>query len=90
MTVRQTSKAAYESCPTINQQHDVLQALRVLGESCIADIAETLGWQRSTVSGRMNELKGVGKIVFVGKRKSHTTNILSEFWRSTEYQPSLF
>ena len=90
MTVRQTSKAAYENLATTNQMQDVLQALRVLGESCIADIAESLDWQRSTVSGRLNDLKKLGRIRFVGKRKSHTTNITSEFWRSTEYQQQLF
>ena len=90
MNVRQTSINAYHALDLTDQQADILQALRVIGESCIADIAHNLGWERSTVSGRMNELKELGKIVFVGKRKSKTTNITSEFWRSREFQKILF
>jgi DNA-binding MarR family transcriptional regulator len=55
--VTQTSIDAYYSINLTEQQKEVLTAIRVLGETCIADVATYLGWERSTVSGRMNDLK---------------------------------
>lgn len=79
--VTETSIDAYHGLNLSCQQREVVAALRTLGESCIADIAAHLGWQKSTVAGRMNELKARGQIVFVGKRKSGMTGIASEFWK---------
>jgi len=90
--VRRTSIDAYRGLGKhLNeQQKQVLRALRELGESCIADIAEYLGWQRSTVAGRMNELKRKGLLEFAGKYKSRTTGITCEFWKARPYQETLF
>ncbi len=90
MAVTQTSIDAYYSINLTEQQKEVLTAIRVLGETCIADVATYLGWERSTVSGRMNDLKKANAIVFVGKRKSERTGITSEFWRAREFKTSLF
>jgi DNA-binding MarR family transcriptional regulator len=88
--VTQTSIDAYYSINLTEQQKEVLTAIRVLGETCIADVAAYLGWERSTVSGRMNDLKKQNLLIFAGKRKSETTGITSEFWRVREFKTSLF
>ncbi len=89
--VAQTSIQAYHGIENLNEQErEVLTAIKVLGESCIADIAAYLNWQKSTVSARMNELKKIGAIVFVGKKKSETTGIMSEFYRPIEFKETLF
>ena len=79
--VRRTSIDTYYSLDFTNQQKQIMAALSKLDESCIADIAEHLGWQRSTVSGRLNDLKKLSVVVCVGKRQSKTTGINSEHWR---------
>ena len=42
------------------------------------------------VSGRLNDLKKAGEIVFVEKRPSRTTGKLSEFWRVKQFNENLF
>ena len=79
--VRGTSIDAYYSLDFTTQQKEIVSALIYLHESCIADIATYLGWQRSTVSGRLNDLKKLGVLECVGKKNSNTTGISSEFWR---------
>ncbi len=88
--VAETSIRAYRSQDFTSLQDAVLQALKELGESCIADVAAYLNLERSTVAARLNELKKAGALVFVGKRKSETTGITSEFWRAREFKTSLF
>ena len=89
--VAETSIEAYHSQPLNDQQREIVKALKVLGESCIADIASYLGWERSTVSGRLNDLKQqTNKLFFVGKKKSKTTGVNSEFWRLRIFQERLF
>ena len=89
--VRQTSVEAYHDIDNLNEQErEVLTAIKVLGESCIADVAAYLNWEKSTVAARMNALKKVKAIVFLGKRKSNTTEIMSEFWRAKFFQETLF
>ena len=96
--VRQTSIEAYHSQDLTGQRREVYQALQVLGTSCIADIAAYLNMERSTVSGRLNELKhhkdknGEEKplVICVGKRPSQRTGVNSEHWRVKQYQTSLF
>lgn len=78
--VTATSIEQYHNVPTTDQQRHILMALDVLHVSCIADIAKYLGWERSTVSGRMNELKKLGLVSFVGKFKSKHTGVMSEHW----------
>ena len=88
--VAQTSIDAYHQLNLTDQQQEVLTAIKVLGESCIADVAAYLGWEKSTVGGRMNELKKADTLTFVGKRKSETTGITSEFWRAKFFKETLF
>ena len=88
--VRQTSIEAYRQLPLTDQQQDIILVLRTLGKSCIADIAEQMKMQRSTVAGRMNELKKIGAIEFVDKKRSLTTGIMSEFWKIKEFKETLF
>lgn len=97
--VRPTSINAYRELNLNEQEAEVLTAIRVLGASCIADVAAYLGgWQRSTVSARMNKLKPPdekhpdrkGLLVFVGERPSETTGITSEFWRARNSNTTLF
>lgn len=68
----------------------VLDVIQLLGESCISDIASYLNWERSTVSGRMNDLKKANLLIFTEKRKSKTTGINSEFFRIRDFQETLF
>jgi len=88
--VRQTSIDAYHGHDFTTQQKQVLQAIKALHETCIADVAAFLGWERSTVSGRMNDLKKADAIVCVGKRKSRKTGINSEHWRAKQFEECLF
>jgi len=90
MPVRETSISAYHSQDFSRLQQEVISALRVLGESCIADVAAYLNIERSTAAARMNELQHLGKIVFVNKRKSNRTGITSEFWRLAEHKETFF
>ena len=55
----------------LSRQHStVLEAIRALGnDATIAEVANYLDWEKSTVSGRMNELrKEQGLLLFNGKR----------------------
>jgi len=88
--VTQTSIAAYYDLDLSNQERIVLSALKVLGSSCIADLAAYLHWERSTVSGRLNGLKQKDAIVLVGKKPSKRTGVTSEFWRPKLFSESLF
>ena len=88
--VKKTSIDAYHSLDLNRQQKDVLSSLRVLGESCIADLAEFMNWQKSTVAARMNELRKLDILVFAGKRKSGTTGITCEFYWAKDNKEGLF
>jgi hypothetical protein len=48
---------------------------------CIADLAEELNLERSTVAARFNELKHHGAIAYAGKAKSRTTGVMAMMWR---------
>lgn len=78
--VTDTSIDTYHDLDLTNQQRQVLGSLRILGCSCISDLAAFMGWQRSTVSGRMNDLKKAGLLLYAGKFKSKSTGITSQFW----------
>ncbi len=79
--VAQTSIDCYRRLNLSPQHIEIMKAFWALGKSCIADVATYLGWQRSTVSGRMNELKEKDLLLWAGKQKSNTTKIMSEFFR---------
>ena len=87
--VTQTSIEAYYKLNLTSQQKAIMEVLAWRGPSCIADVAKILGWDKSTVSGRMNELKGVA-IVMAGKQPSKSTGIMSEHWKIRERQETLF
>ena len=91
--VRETSREHYLSedfgAQQPKQQQQVIDAIYNLGSACIADVAQYLNLDRSTVAARFHELKpltdqnpnGLGLIEFVEKRKSKTTGVVSEHWR---------
>ena len=88
MTVRDTSKAAFELIDRGNQHKQVLAAIDELGRTCIADVASHLCWQRSTVAARMNELAQLGETELVTgadgrpvKWKSHATGVAALHYR---------
>lgn len=88
MTVRDTSKAAFELVDRGTQHKQVLSAIDELGRSCIADVAAHLCWQRSTVAARINELAALGDIELVTderggpvKWKSDTTGVAALHYR---------
>ena len=87
--VTETSIDAYHRLDLNEQEKQVLAAIRTLKESCIADVATYLGFERSTVSGRMNDLKKAGLLIFVGKQQSDTTGVTSEFWRIRRFRETL-
>lgn len=78
-----TSLAHYRTLDTSSQCAEILRYLRKISPEsiCIADLAKVLGWERSTVSGRFNELKHDGKLEYDGKKKSITTGITAKHWR---------
>ena len=79
--VRETSRAAYEKLDINRQQRLIMEALWDMGEGCIADVAAYLKWERSTVSARLNELYGMGKIDETGKRPSKRTGVSGMHYR---------
>jgi len=88
--VTETSIGAFYGQDLEPMEAEVLSAIRTLGVTCIADCAAYLNMERSTVAARMNSLKHFGLIVFVGRRKSERTGILSEFYRVKENKETLF
>lgn len=48
---------------------------------CIADLAEELNLERSTVAARLNELKHYGEIAYAGKEKSRATGVMAMQWQ---------
>ena len=68
---------------TSGQCARILSHLRKISPDsvCIADLADYLDWDKSTVSARLNELKHGGKIDYAGKMPSAKTGIKSMHWR---------
>jgi hypothetical protein len=81
MTSIEQYYAMRESGQLTDQQRVIMGAIRKNELLCIADCAKLLGWEKSTVAGRFNELKELGKIIYIGKMKSTSTGITSEFWK---------
>lgn len=96
--VTQTSREAYQQLDLSHQQQEIIDALVMLEESCIADLAAYLNWERSTVAARLYELKPptiehpdrLGRIVSVGIKPSNRTGIRSEHWRVKHFSDGLF
>lgn len=84
--VAQTSIEHYKKPETQEQfetdTQKVLRAIRVMGNACISEIAYYLRMDKSSVSGRLNELKAAGKVVEADKRRSKITGVKSECWRT--------
>jgi len=88
MAVRDTSKSAFEIIDRGSQHKQILAAIDELGQTCIADVASHLCWQRSTVAARMNELAALGEIELLTnesgqpvKWKSDTTGVVALHYR---------
>lgn len=83
MTVRDTSIEAFKQVDLNAQERIILIAISefLTAGGCIADVAAHLGMQRSTVAARMNHLKKLGEIYFIGKKPSATTGITAEHYR---------
>lgn len=88
--VEETSKQAYkdisEDGTKTSQKEDVRQALQAMGgEATISELAhEALaGWQKSTISGRLNDLKQEGIVQDLPdqKRDDKYTGRKSKPWR---------
>ncbi len=83
--VTQTSVIAYYSKEKLRDQQRevVLNAISNAGSSgvCIADVAAEIGFEKSSVAARFNELKQMNQIEMVDKRPSRSTGITSEHWR---------
>jgi hypothetical protein len=84
--VQKTSIDAYHNLNLSNQEREVMRAFAELDESCVADVAQFLGWEKSTVAGRINMLKtpinekGKGRLECSGKKNSKATGIRSLFY----------
>ena len=79
-----TQREAYRTLDAKDQYSAILKYLRSIypQSSCIADIASALGMERSTVSGRINELKNhTNKLTYDGKRPSKRTGINAIHWK---------
>lgn len=78
-----TSVEAYRQLDAKDQYAAILGYLRSIYplSSCIADTAHALGMERSTVSGRMSELKHMGNLTYDGKRPSNRTGIKAMHWK---------
>lgn len=77
--VRDTSIQAYAFVHFTEQQEAILSVMREDPERewAIADMARHLGWDKSTVSGRFNELKGLKVVEETEKKPSLSTGITS-------------
>ncbi len=92
--VTQTSIEAYHETQDVRktQRDALLRQIKLDGRdgSCIADLAYITGLEKSSVAGRLNELRKLGFLVFVGKKPSKTTGINSEFYRVKQFSEMLF
>ena len=80
--VTETSINAFHGQDLSGQRLEVFKAIQSLSEACISDIAAYLNIERSSVAARLNELKKCDAIVYVEKRKSSRTGIMSEVYRA--------
>lgn len=91
MTTTRTSREALRLVNTNEQEEVILALMRKTPEAtyCIADAARALGWEKSTVSARMNSLKSKNLIEDAGTFPSHSTGIRSQHYK-VKLQDSLF
>ena len=88
--VAETSKNAYkeisEDGSKDSQKDEVRKALQAMGgEATISELSKEAlaGWQKSTISGRLNDLKEEGIVQDMpdNKRKDKYSGIKSKPWR---------
>ena len=88
--VAETSKNAYkeisEDGSKDSQKEEVRKALQAMGgEATISELSKEAlaGWQKSTISGRLNDLKDQGIVQDMpdNKRKDKYSGIKSKPWR---------
>lgn len=90
--MRDTSLFAYdslfESGAIGRNQLTVLRALYTLEEACDKEIAQQLGWDRCSVTGRRNELENDGYVYSVRKEKRPGSDRVVHVWRINESRVS--
>lgn len=69
------------------EQQRVLDALRMVHDGTNKEIAKHLGIDASTVSGRNNELRKLGLIVFSQKRQCAVTHNVVTAWKVNHVNP---
>ena len=85
-----TSLEQYKKLDTGDLCSKILSHMRERAiELCIADLANELHLERSTVSARLNELKHMGMLEYAGKKPSKKTGITSMHWK-VKMQETLF
>lgn len=68
-TSKQSLRQLQEEGEDVSQRKLVLAYIHAHPHSCIREVSEGLGIQKSSISARMNELKSEGKIIFTGVKE---------------------
>ena len=92
--VAPTSIDAYHSRDRRNvgklQCDRIAEYVASVGNATIAEIAKALGMEKSSVSGRRNELIAAGRLVLAGERKCSITQRTVQAVKVPSKQGSLF
>ena len=93
--VTETSKDAYHSARTRSatklQCDRIAEYVASVGNATIAEIAKALGMEKSSVSGRRNELIAAGRLVLLDEeRKCKVTGRTVQAVKLPQKQGSLF
>ena len=92
--VQDTSIDAYHSSTRRNvgklQCDRIAEYVASVGNATIAEIAKALGMEKSSVSGRRNELIAAGRLVLAGERKCSVTLRTVQCVKVPAKQGSLF
>lgn len=85
--VADTSREAYANIKNLSdKQQEVLEAIEVIGEATNYQIALYLRWEINRVTGRVTELRKLGKIELAGKRTGQF-NVKAQVWRIADDKP---
>jgi len=81
--IRETSREAYKNIkPKINKlQREVFDALQMKAQATNAELAEHLGWSINRITPRIFELRTLGLVVPVIKRRCFATGNNAYVWR---------
>ena len=90
MSVTETSRNHYRTFDAGEQHETILRLMREDASRswCIADVAKSLGMEKSTIAARMNELRNYGMLEHDGKKPSQTTGVTAYHYK-IKMQPSL-